>query len=352
MLSILFLGNSAFAAVGKETKGPFGYNLYDDINRPAKESPKENTQKEPEQTQEQTPNTPPKEQPSKVEEAAPKFFSNGERDWEKAPSFYPNATMKTAIAKYKQGNYSGALQELISVSKKDPYNPLVLYYLGMTYSQVGNRQQAINAYESVINMNSNPTLTSYATKGRDCIVGGPACYEEENQVKVEDDLDRFINSPYGNGLSDELNQQMKEQQLRSIQNRIKTKDVLEDTDIDRIHKFDKNKSEADVDNEKIAMADTKDVTNEDVLAAIETLKKAGVTVSVNPYPNQMPINDEYAQLNMMLGSNNYNNNNSMMNMLPMLMTQNKGQVDPQVIQSMMMSSMLPDFTFNDNKKDY
>ena len=76
-------------------------------------------------------------------------------------------------------------------------------------------------------------------------------------------------------------------------------------------------------------------------------------VSINPYQAQMPMNDEYAQLSMMLGSNNNNNNNYMMNMLPMLMAQNNNgkNIDPQVLQSMMMNSMLPDFTFND-KKDY
>lgn len=343
LLSLIILGCYAYAEEGK-AKIPFNYDLSKDINREPGTSPFVNNDTNQNQNQNNGQNN----------EAVPEVRSHasGENEWVTARSFYPNATIKTAIGKYKQGNYSGCLQELISVSKKDPYNPLVLYYLGMAYSQVGNKQQAINAYEAVINMNSNPTLTSYATKGRDCIVGGPACYEEENQTKIEDELDRFINSPYGNGLSDELNQQMKEQQLRSIQNRIKTKDVLEDTDMERIQKFDKNKSETNIDNEKIAMADTKDVTNEDVLAAIETLKKAGVTVSVNPYQNQIPMNDEYAQLSMMLGNNNYNNNNSMMNMLPMLITQNKGQIDPQVIQTMMMSSMLPDFTFNDNKKDY
>ena len=347
LLSLIFISSSAFAAVGKETKGPFGYNLNDDINRAPGTVPFDIKKQDNNNNSNSNNNN-----DQKTEEQAPRFYANGDNQWEKADSYYPSATISSAISKYKQGNYSGCLQELISVSKKDPYNPLVLYYLGMTYTQVGDKQQAINAYEAVMNMNANSTLSTYATKGRDCIVGGPTCHEEDNGIKIEDDLDRFVNSPYGNGLSDELNQQMKQQQLRNIEKRIQSKDILENSDIERIHEFDNSKSEKSVDSEKIAMADTKDVSNDDVLAAIETLKKAGVTVSINPYQNQMPVNDEYAQLSMMLGGNNYNNNNSMMNMLPMLMTQNKGQIDPQVIQSMMMNSMLPDFTFNDNKKDY
>ena len=93
------------------------------------------------------------------------------------------------------------------------------------------------------------------------------------------------------------------------------------------------------------------VTNEEVLAAIETLKKAGVTVSVNPYQT-MPMNDEYSQLSMLLG-NNSSNNNSMMNMLPYFMGQNGNQkIDPQMLQSVMMNSMITDFTFTDKDKKY
>ena len=54
----------------------------------------------------------------------------------------------------------------------------------------------------------------------------------------------------------------------------------------------------------------------------------------------------------MLGNNN--NNNSMMNMLPMMMSQvQKGQnIDPRVMQAMMMNSMMPDFSFGSNNDKY
>ena len=69
------------------------------------------------------------------------------------------------VAKYKSGNFSGALQELISLTQKDPSNPVVYYYLGMAYTQVGNKDQAVKAYENVIRLNSDETLIKYATKG-------------------------------------------------------------------------------------------------------------------------------------------------------------------------------------------
>jgi len=53
---------------------------------------------------------------------------------------------------------------------------------------------------------------------------------------------------------------------------------------------------------------------------------------------------------MMLGNNN--NNGSMMNMMPvMMMMQNEKEgknIDPQLMQAMIMNSMITDFTFNTN----
>ena len=44
----------------------------------------------------------------------------------------------------------------------------------------------------------------------------------------------------------------------------------------------------------------------------------------------------------------------MMNMLPMMMSQmQKGQnIDPRVMQAMMMNSMMPDFSFGSNNDKY
>lgn len=335
ILSMLFLTTPAFA----EAKKLFNYDLEQDINR---DTIKAKQEREKARAEEQANN--------KNSERSNKNYSGNKSDnssssnynaWEHQMSVYPDATIKSAITKYKRGNYSGSLQELISLTKKDPGNPLIYYYLGMAYTQVGNKEQAINAYDKVLKLHPNYTLTTYATKGKDCLTGGPTCVESNSN---QDELDKFVNAPYGNGLSDELNQQQRDLQLKNLQKKINAKELNEE-DIENIQKLDRQ-SDAVKPNEKVA-----DVSNEDVLAAVETLKKAGVTVSINPYQTQLPMNDEYAQLSMMLGSNN-NNNNSMMNMLPMLMAQNNGKnIDPQILQSMMMNSMIPDFTFND-KKDY
>lgn len=54
-------------------------------------------------------------------------------------------------------------------------------------------------------------------------------------------MDRFIKAPYGNGLSPELNQEVKQKELINIKETINKKDSLETKDLEKIKKFD-NKS--------------------------------------------------------------------------------------------------------------
>ena len=340
LLLLTFTGTSVYAAVGKETKGPFGYNLWEDMNRPA-EQPK-NDQKTNTPAKATTKNAKP--QPTVGVRTVTQIDTSSAPAWENDIIYYPNANMQSAVQKYKDGNFSGSLQELISLTKIDEGNPLVYYYMGMAYTQVGDSTSAVQAYERVIALSSDKTLVQYATKGRDCLTNGPACATEE--VATEDELDKFINSPYGNGFSDSLNKQIRDKELRDLQKTINGKENLEDKDIERIHKYDNHESMSE---ETIKIAQASD---EDILNAIKTLKEAGVNVSVNPTPGMMP--SQYNDVSMMLGASN-NNNNSMMNMMiPYMMSQNENgkNIDPQVMQAMMMNSMLPDFTFSDNDKRY
>ena len=125
-------------------------------------------------------------------------------------------------------------------------------------------------------------------------------------------------------------------------------------DIQKIKKFDdKNKSDAGA-NDKIASASPSD---EDILNAIKTLKDAGVTVNVQP-PGDMPAqmfaqNPQMAEMNLLLGNSN-NNNNNMMNMIPFMMAQSQSgkNIDPRVMQAMIMNSMMPDFGLNNDNNRY
>jgi len=275
--------------------------------------------------------------------------NNTEIVLDKDTIYYPNANIKSAIAKYKSGNYTGCLQELFSLTKKDPSNALAYYYMAMAYTHVDMQSEAVDAYEKVLALNPNEYLAEYATKGRDCLTGGPACSSEPAESEEQDELDKFINAPYGNGMSESLNNEIKQKQLTNIKETINKKEDLEIKDIQKIRDFDeKNKSSID-ENDKIAQ-----VSDEEVLNAIKTLRSAGLTLNVqseNQYAMQYQ-DPQMAELSMMLG--NSNNNNSMMNFVPMLMAQNQAgkNIDPRLMQAMMMNSMMAGFNLNDNNNRY
>lgn len=106
-------------------------------------------------------------------------------------------------------------------------------------------------------------------------------------------------------------------------------------------------------------------TREEILEAINVLKRAGLNISVGPalkidnslrsdsdegvpqkrYTSVNPseyINSDYETMRMMLGNGNNNNNDPMMNMLPYMLNANKDgkNIDPQVMQTLMMNSMM------------
>ena len=282
---------------------------------------------------------------------------SGALNLDKNTMYYPNANIKSVIKKYKAGNYSGCLQELFSLVKKDPSNALAYYYMAMAYTHVDMQDEAVAAYEKVIALHPNSYLVEYATKGRDCLTGGPACVDPEKDTPEEEltDLDKFIRAPYGNGLSPELNEQVKQKQLTNIKETINKKEELEQEDFKKIKDFDSKHSDKSsfINEDKIAQ-----VSDEDVLNAIKTLKDAGLTISVqsdNPYAQMMQYqNPQMAEMSMLLGNNNNNNGNNMMNMLPMLMSQaQKGEnIDPRFMQAMMMNSMMADFSFNNDNNKY
>lgn len=272
---------------------------------------------------------------------------------DKETIYYPNANLDSAMAKYKTGNYTGCLQELFSLTKKEPSNALAYYYMAMAYTHIDRQADAIEAYEKVLSLNPNTYLVQFATKGRDCLTGGPACQGENDEDMS--DLDRFIKEPYGNGLSPQLNQEVKQKRLTNIKETINKKENLEDKDIEKIKKFDDRYKSLKEETVKIAQ-----VSDEEVLQAIKTLKDAGVNVTVqpdNPYSQMSQYqNPQMAEMSMLLGGNNNNNGNNMMNMLPMLMSQaQKGEnIDPRLMQAVMMNSMMSDFSYanNNNNNNY
>ena len=320
--------------------------------------------------------------------------------------YYPEASLAGAIEKYKQSDYSGCLQELLSYVIKEPADAVAFYYIAMSFANIGDNSAAVEAYQKVIDLTKDPKLSAYAVKGKDCLTNGPTCPNSETDpqkkggkgvdksaepsaVNETEQLEKFINEAYGSGLSSEMEKQMKEETLKQIQESINKKDSLENSDVQRIKNFDNENSSSETDTrDKIANAEPSD---KEILKAIKTLRDAGMNVSVQAskdnssdtyttYPIQpqetsventqkimqtkasydYPVtmingytDPEIAQISLMLGNNN--NNNGMMNMLPFLIQQNQsGQnIDPQLMQAVMLQQMMPsmDLGLNNNNNN-
>ncbi len=367
LLALLMASFMTWGIANAVPSGPFGYDLQKDIHRT-----EEKKEEKPADTANATPDTPPRPTSAKP------FYSfvpikDLYTDSIDNTVFYANPTINSAIGKYKKGNYTGCLQELYSYIKKYPNDAYAYYYMGMAYTKIGENKVAAKCYQKTINCNAKGKLLEQALKGRDCLTGGVYCHSLDLDSSFSDPLDQFINAPYtGNGFSPALQEQYKKDQLKNIQRTINRKENLNNKDLNKIDKFDNSKTKSQTFiGEKLAMSASinAEPTNTEVLEAIDVLKRAGLNISTgtletdnnttsqtvtntNSTANIMP-NQELMQLNMMLGNNN-SNNDSMMNMIPYMMNaENNGQkVDPQVIQAMMVNSMmsgLSNMNSNDDK---
>lgn len=256
-----------------------------------------------------------------------------------AAKFTANGKMAKAIKKYKNGNYTGCLQDAMDITKKDPSNAIAYYYMAIAYVQAGKKDEAIEAYDNVISLKPNITLYKYAAEGKKCLEYPSQCTDSGLS-----ELDKIINDPMGeNALSTKVQDKLEGNKLQSIKNKINNGEEINRFELDKFEKF---KSENET------------PSNDEIVAALRVLQKAGLS----PYSNQMNsmigASPQMNQLSLLMGNNNSNQqNNSMMNMLPFLMTQNKpgeksatSSFSPQIMEAMLMNSMMPDFTIDTDKK--
>lgn len=317
--------------------------------------------------------------------------------WTTAQSFYSNPSLESIRAKYKKSNFAGCLQECISYVKLHPSDTLGFYYMAMCYTKVSDKENAIKAYEKVISLNANPMIVKYATNGRNCVLGEDKekCYQNVNEPDLiypyanignnvdltpvdpnvlinrnlvnlqnklspqavnenkdnkngqnngkdddknkinlpfatqDEQLDKFINAPYGNGLSPDLNKEYKQLQLRKIQESINTGDDSPEKDMNNVNDIKHFDKQSDSGTIKLAY-----------VAPSDEMKK------LSQDPEFTQSQRELDELRMLLGndSNSKSSNDDLMNLVPYMSGQDKN-LSPEVIQAMMIKSMMPDFTF-------
>lgn len=261
------------------------------------------------------------------------------------------------IKHYKSGNYIGSMEAMKQVVSSDPANLLARYYLAVSYVQLGFKDEAKNEYENIIKLNPNSQVANYAKKGLEYLGESPATPSTlPEPPKPSTETGTKVTPPVQNQISDQAKEKLINQKLQNVLDNVNKNKQVDPTILKDIN---------DLTNKKSQNTESQGPTAEEIVQAIRILQQAGINqnVATNSY-NPQAINPELIQMNMLMssmngmggmnGMNGNNNNNNFMNMLPMLMMQgqNGGQkIDPQMMQTMIMGSMMPNMMLNSGNND-
>lgn len=201
-----------------------------------------------------------------------------------------NNELATAIRMYKTGNYTQCYTTLNSVIKKDPSNAVAYYYLGMTAARIGQKDEAIANYDKAISLTSvGQSINAYAEKGKRCLEDPEKCQESA----FESSLDEFISNLSKKNVSDEVKSNFEKLKIDQLKRDINKGDSIDP------QKFKEFKDFSSMNNET--------PTNDEIVAAIRVLQKAGIGNSFNNDFSMLTGNSpQQAQMLNMLGGNSLN----------------------------------------------
>lgn len=252
-------------------------------------------------------------------------------------------SISDGIEAYKKGNFEDCISKMKCIVKDDPTSVIGYYYLGLAYSQTGQKLLAIQNYNKVINLNSDSTMTTLARQGKNSL-GLKTVSKIETQLnEIEEEIKEDSYNPIledGNTKTGKLDAQNKAENISEPQKAPQTTHVIKASEYAKASQPSQNNSQP---------------TNDEIVNAIRTLQKAGILQNgqipnMGGMPNQMPMMDARTQqmnsMLMMMNNGNNNNNMNMMQMMPYM--NNGGKVDPQMVQMMLMNQMMPNFNSGGN----
>lgn len=108
-----------------------------------------------------------------------------------------DGTMKNAISKYYKGNYAGCLQDMKQYVEKKP-NALAYYYIGMSYTQAGFKEEAIEGYDKAIEYaqkEKNYRIEKYAKLGKLKVENNDSVNFAEAYQEIDDIINNAENIP-------------------------------------------------------------------------------------------------------------------------------------------------------------
>lgn len=112
------------------------------------------------------------------------------------------AIIKGAIEKYKNRNFLGCISDLKIETAKDPTSAIAWYYLGNAYMNIAMKQEAHEAFDKVVQLNTVPKLTSYSIQAKVCMENPARCtYQDFNKDQISQlkaDPTGFLESYFAN----------------------------------------------------------------------------------------------------------------------------------------------------------
>lgn len=168
--------------------------------------------------------------------------------------------MANAIKLYKAANYSECYARLDDIIKNDPANALAYYYKAMSAAQIGRKDEAIENYDKAIVLTpSNSNLNHYASKGKNCLESPDMCYE----ALYDSIMDKFIRSKEGNNFSEAVQSEHDRLKLEQLKRMINTDEEIKPQQFRDYKDFSRMNYNANP-------------TNDDIVAAMRVLQKAGL----------------------------------------------------------------------------
>ena len=161
-----------------------------------------------------------------------------------------NSVVKEAIQKYKDKNYIGCISDLKQYTEKASATAVAWYYLGSSYMNIAMQQEAYEAYDKVIALNSVPKLTSYAIQAELCMQDKENCKykdfttDEIKQLKANpmeflkeyaakqvpqgkdpqtEDIEKLIKGMYPNNMNPKVMEFIQQERTKIRQNQINSK---------------------------------------------------------------------------------------------------------------------------------
>ena len=225
---------------------------------------------------------------------------------EKVQEMDPGA-IREAISKYKDKNYVGCISDLRIYTEKDPSSVVAWYYLGNSYMKIAMLQEANEAYNRVISINTVPVLTSYSIQAQMCMQDTTKC---EYQNFSYDEIKELRKNPT-NFLAEYLS---------------------------KMHNQNANADTVEI--EKLINGSYPNHLHPDAKNFIIEEK---TKIQQNSYNNQayIPQDKKLAEAVEILKNQRNNSNFAMMLDLPP--STNNQQLSPEMIQLMMMQNQIPKF---------